>query len=120
APQSLHNNASLLHCCEKISGRYNNTSALKVWSGALVLAVLVCLLLLNQARFVDDVRLFNQSPAGLLAQEQQVRSMGSQQWDSRFIVVLADNAEQVLQQEQQLLPLLKHWQQQGWLKSWQA
>ncbi|PKM18008.1 MAG: hypothetical protein CVV11_18080 [Gammaproteobacteria bacterium HGW-Gammaproteobacteria-15] len=120
APQSLQNNASLLHCCEQISSRYNNTSALKVWSGALLLAALVCLWLLSQARFVDDVRLFNQSPASLLAQEQQVRSLGSQQWDSRFIVVLADSAEQVLQQEQLLLPLLKHWQQQGWLKDWQA
>ncbi len=120
APQSLHNNPRLLQCCERITAGYSRASSAGIWFGAVVLTALISLLLLSQARFVDDVRLFNQSPASLLAQEQQVRSLGQQQWDSRFIVVLADSAEQVLQREQQLLPLLQTWQQQGWLQGWQA
>src|SRR5690606_27642224 len=73
-----------------------------------------------QGRFSDDVRLFSQSPADLLQQEAAVRALGAQQWDSRFLVVLADNAEQALAQEHALQSTLMQWQQQGWFARWQG
>ena len=71
-------------------------------------------------QFNDDVRLFNQSPQTLIAQERQVRSVGGQNWDSRFIVVLGDSYQQLLQREQQLQPQLQRWQQQAKLSTWQS
>ncbi|WP_409522560.1 MMPL family transporter [Nitrincola sp. MINF-07-Sa-05] len=70
--------------------------------------------------FTDSVRAFNQTPALLAEQERQVRQLGAQPWDSRFLVVLADDIESVLQQEEMLKPLLHQWQQQGILSGWQA
>lgn len=84
------------------------------------LALLISLLCWFNTSFSDDVRLFNQSPAALMAEEQTVRSLGIQSWDSKFIVLLASEPEQLLQQERQLRPLLQQWQASGQLSSWQA
>jgi predicted exporter len=119
APQSLKVNQRVLRCCAAISHAYAALPRNIVLGSALV-SLLLLAGLLSQLRFADDVRLFNQSPATLLAEEQQVRTLAKQQWDSRFIVVLADTAQQVLQRETALQPLLRQWQQQGWLTGWQA
>lgn len=116
---NLRVNQRVLRYCAAIMQAYSKVSVKVLMSGA-VSAVLLLILALPQLRFADDVRLFNQSPATLLAQEQQVRALGKQQWDSRFIIVLADSAQQVLQQETALQHLLEYWQQQGWLTGWQA
>jgi predicted exporter len=119
APHSLKVNQRVLRWCAAISQAYAALPRHIVLRCALV-SLLLLAGLLSQLRFADDVRLFNQSPATLLAEEQQVRTLGKQQWDSRFIVVLADTAQQVLQRETALQPLLQQWQQQGWLTGWQA
>ena len=119
APQQLHNSYWLQQGCARITQAYKRASALWVWLIGLSASAVVVLLLL-QGRFSDDVRLFSQSPADLLQQEAAVRALGAQQWDSRFLVVLADNAEQALAQEHALQSTLMQWQQQGWFARWQG
>ncbi|WNO59540.1 hypothetical protein [Rheinheimera sp. MMS21-TC3] len=117
---SMTVNKYLLQFCANLSLKYNQAKPKWLLAvGSLALVAVSCSLLL-QIQFNDDVRLFNQSPAELLQQEQQVRSAGGQNWDSRFIVLLGDSTEQLLQHEQSLQALLHTWQQQGKLGSWQA
>ncbi len=120
AAGSLPGNARLQALCHATSMRYLATSRTTLWRSMWLSALLLAAVMASQIRFSDDVRLFNQSPASLMQQEQQMRETGGQNWDSRFIVTLADTAEQLLQQEQALLPLLRSWQQQGKLQHWQA
>ncbi|GAB59860.1 hypothetical protein [Rheinheimera nanhaiensis] len=120
APQQLHNSHWLQQGCRYINHGYQGLPAKPVWlTGIGVSAVLLTVLLL-QSRFSDDVRLFSQSPASLLQQEAEVRALGAQQWDSRFLVLLADTPQQALQQEQALQAQLAQWQQQGWFTQWQG
>jgi predicted exporter len=118
--QSMPSSKLLVRLCQRLSDFYQGFNHNKVLISAIFAAVAILTALLSQARFSDDVRLFNQSPAELIQQQQQVLLAGGQNWDSRFIVLLADNTEQLLQQEQQLTPLLQQWQQQGELQQWQA
>ncbi|HEX5792893.1 MAG TPA: hypothetical protein VFY01_06420, partial [Rheinheimera sp.] len=118
--RSLNISPLLWRLCTALSRGYNKAKPKAVLLLALPALLLVSAALLLTAQFSDDVRLFNQSPATLLAQEQQVRSAGNVQWDSRFIVVLANNHEQLLQRELALQPLLQRWQQQAKLGNWQA
>ena len=119
-PGRMQNNPLLLHGCTLISQRLNTLPASRIWFVAVLLAVALLGALMICGRFSDDVRLFNQSPASLLQQEAQVRTLGAQQWDSRFLVVLAKDTEQALQAEQQLQADLRQWQQLGWLQNWQG
>lgn len=118
--QSMPSSKYLVSFCQRISGFYLGLNRKTVLISAVIAAIAITAALISQVRFSDDVRLFNQSPAELVMQQQQVMLAGGQNWDSRFIVLLADNNEQLLQQEQQLVPLLQQWQQQGDLQQWQA
>lgn len=113
-------NRYLLRFCQVVSQSYCKASRKLVLIIGVITLILVSSALLLQVQFSDDVRLFNQSPTALLQQEQLVRSAGGQNWDSRFIVLLGDTTEQLLQQEQALQSLLLSWQQQGKLSAWQA
>ncbi|OEY68414.1 hypothetical protein BI198_01660 [Rheinheimera salexigens] len=119
-PASMTVNPYLLRFCARLSQGYCRTSPKWVLTSLVITLILVSSGLLVQMQFSDDVRLFNQSPAELLQQEQQVRHAGGQNWDSRFIVLLGDSTEQLLQHEHALQPLLHTWQQQGKLGNWQA
>lgn len=119
-PGRMQNNRCLLNACSSVSQRLDKLQAHRVWYAAVPVAALLLAALVVSGRFSDDVRLFNQSPASLLQQEAQVRALGAQQWDSRFLVVLASNSQQALQAEQQLQLSLQQWQRQGWLTSWQS
>ncbi|MDX3774791.1 hypothetical protein QE250_11745 [Chromatiaceae bacterium AAb-1] len=110
----------LASACRYVASHSNRISSRGAALSLLVLALLSTTVLFSIARFSDDVRKFTQSPPALLEQEKAVRQQTSQLWESRFLVVLGNSAEQLLQQEQQLQPLLQHWQQQGWLDNWQA
>ena len=120
ANAALQVNPRLSRLCQAISRLYQRINGRALLISASVMLLLVSALLYQQLQFSDDVRLFNQSPAALLQQEQQVRQAGGQNWDSRFIVVLAVDEEQLLQRQQALIPLLADWQQQGKLAAWQA
>ncbi|QBL10690.1 hypothetical protein E0Z06_14755 [Rheinheimera sp. D18] len=118
--RSMVVNRYLLGFCAVVSQAYCRANRKLVLITGIIILVLVSSALWRQIQFSDDVRLFNQSPAALLQQEQLVRSSGGQNWDSRFIVLLGDNTEQLLQQELALQDLLHSWQQQDKLSDWQA
>ncbi|MEH8017129.1 hypothetical protein MN202_07795 [Rheinheimera muenzenbergensis] len=120
APQQLRNSQWLQQGCQRINQGYLGLPAKPVWLAGLGISAVMLALLVLQGRFSDDVRLFSQSPARLLQQEAEVRALGAQQWDSRFLVILADNPQQALQQEQALQAQLAQWQQQGWFLQWQG
>jgi predicted exporter len=120
APGSLPGNPRLQAGCSKFSGFYQRGRPAWIWSALGVSGLLLTVGLATQLRFGDDVRLFNQSPASLLQQEQHMRQAGAQNWDSRFIVLLAEDIETLLQREQAVAPVLQHWQQHDKLKHWQA
>lgn len=117
---SMTVNKHLLLFCASLSLKYNQAKPKWVLITAIFALGLVSSCLFLHIQFNDDVRLFNQSPAELMLQEQQVRSAGGQNWDSRFIVLLGESTEQLLQHEQALQVLLHSWQQQGKLGYWQA
>ena len=117
---SLSGNAVIFRYCQRLSAAYLKAAPSQIWLWLTGIALLFSGILLSKTSFSDDVRLFNQSPAALMQQEQQMRQMGGQNWDSHFIVVLGHDIETVLQQEQAVVPLLQQWQQQGKLKHWQA
>lgn len=106
--------------CQSVANTANRISSKMAAALLVVFATVTTSTLLLTLQFSDDVRTFTQSPPALLEQEKQVRQLSSQQWESRFLVVLGETAEQLLQQEEQLQPLLQQWQQQGWLDKWQA
>ena len=120
APQQLHNSHWLQQGCRYINQSYQGLPAKPVWLAGIGVSTVLLAVLLLQGRFSDDVRLFSQSPASLLQQEAAVRALGAQQWDSRFLVLLADTPQQALQQEHALQAQLAQWQQQGWFKQWQG
>ncbi|MBU1308125.1 MAG: hypothetical protein KKE30_01170 [Gammaproteobacteria bacterium] len=120
APQQLRNSQWLQQGCRRINQGYQGLPAKPIWLAGLGISAVMLALLLLQGRFTDDVRLFSQSPASLLQQEAEVRTLGAQQWDSRFLVILADSPQQALQQEQALQAQLAQWQQQGWFLQWQG
>lgn len=120
APQQLRNSQWLQQGCQRINQGYLGLPVKPVWLAGLGISAVMLALLVLQGRFSDDVRLFSQSPASLLQQEAEVRALGAQQWDSRFLVILADNPQQALQQEQALQAQLAQWQQQGWFLQWQG
>ena len=120
APGSLPGNSRLQAGCGTISRYYQRGRPRWIWSALGVSVLLLTVGLTTMLQFGDDVRLFNQSPASLLQQEQQMRQAGGQNWDSRFIVLLAGDVETLLQREQAVVPLLQHWQQHNKLKHWQA
>ena len=111
---------AFLRCCAAISRGYTRVPAKVVLQVGLPALLAIGGSLFYLMQFNDDVRLFNQSPQTLIAQELQVRSVGGQNWDSRFIVVLGDSYQQLLQREQQLQPQLQRWQQQAKLSTWQS
>lgn len=117
---TLTGNAVVFRLCQQISQMYLQAASNRVWLGFLSAALVLSVMLLSQIKFSDDVRLFNQSPPALMQQEQQMRQVGGQNWDSRLIVMLAPDIEALLQKEQTLMPLLQQWQQQGKLEHWQA
>lgn len=120
APRQLRHSRWLDNSCTRLSLYYQGVPPLLVWLTGLCASALLTLLLLQHGRFSDDVRLFSQSPASLMQQEAEIRALGAQQWDSRFLVLLADSPEQALVQEQALQSQLNLWQQQGWFKDWQG
>ena len=83
-------------------------------------AVVSCALFLLMQEFSDDVRSFNKLDPVLLQHEQQLTKYSGQQWDSKFLLVSAEQPEQLLVNEEKLKPLLQAWQQTGMLKNWQA
>jgi predicted exporter len=117
---SMPTQPKMLAWCQALSRRYLRVNRRATLIFCLVASALTSAALLSQAQFISDVRLFNQSPPQLLAQEQHVRALSSQTWDSRFIVVLADDTEQLLQREQQLISTLARWHDEGKLRGWQA
>ncbi|MCD1596900.1 hypothetical protein [Rheinheimera aquimaris] len=117
---SMQVSPAFLRCCAAISRCYTRVPAKAVLLVALPALLAIGGSLVYLMQFNDDVRLFNQSPQALIAQERQVRSVGGQNWDSRFIVVLGDSYQQLLQREQQLQPQLQRWQQQAKLTTWQS
>lgn len=81
----------------------------------LVLVAVVALL-----RVDDDVRTLNSLDPALLAQEQQLQQMSGMHWDMRFVLVQAQQLDELLLREQQVVALLETWQRQGKLAHWQA
>lgn len=75
----------------------------------IVLAVCVALVLTMASKpvFNDDVRLLNSSPQSLINNEQRIRGILSPSWSPQAIFVKADSEQQVLELEEQLLPLLE-------------
>jgi predicted exporter len=85
--------------------------------------LLAVLYYVKPVAFNDDIRLLNASSAQLMANEKKHLTLLGQ-WDSQIIVMFADSAEQLLQQQQQLLtnlsavaPLLTHNSITTWLPS---
>lgn len=119
-PGAMQHNQTVLAACNSLFRLYLRASPKAIWFSLTTLAGLSLTLLLLSGHFNDDVRLFNQSPASLMQQEAAVRTLDNSQWESRFLVILADNSEQALQAGQAITPLLQQWQQQGWLEAWQS
>lgn len=120
AAYSLPSRPIVLNLTQAVSSFYLSRNRKIINMLVLVAVVSLPSLLTYYGRFIDDVRLFNQSPASLLAQEQLVRQFNGMQWDSRFIVVMANDSETLLRAEHKLAPLLTQWQQQGYIGRWQA
>lgn len=97
--------------------RFNRRQAWMLFGIGAMFSALLFLLLV---KFSDDVRGFNQLDPTLKQHEQQMLKLSGQQWDNKFLLVSADQSEQLLERESQLRPLLQAWQQQGLLRDWQA
>ena len=78
------------------------------WQVALVLLLLGGLSLVDN---VDDPRTFYQSSADLQSQQQQITTILNVQWDSPYILVAGDSAQQTLQRAEQLFSTLNSLQQ---------
>lgn len=88
------------------------------WRWRRLLSLLIVLLLVGllQLHHDDDIRNLQQSPASVTAEEQQLRQLLSGGTDNQFLLVKADNAQQLLQRLEHLTPkleALQHQQQLG-------
>lgn len=113
-------NAFVLSACKAVARIFASVSA-KAAFIVLALAALTAVFVLGSTQsFSDNVRLFTQSPAELMQQEQRVQTASGQGWDSRFLVLIASSDQELLEKEQQLNPLLQSWKIQGQIERWQA
>lgn len=76
-----------------------------------VVAVIVLLAVLVGVKNNDDPRSFYQSSADLIAQQQQITKILNVHWDSPYILVAGDSAQQTLQRSEQFLTVLDELQQ---------
>ncbi len=98
---------------QRLSARHSQIILVSV--PIVILSVLVTVL-----RVDDDVRTLNTMDQTLVKQEHQIQQMTGMRWDMRFILVQAENLDELLNREQQVVQLLAAWQQQGKLNDWQA
>ena len=80
--------------------------------GLLSLMLILLLTGLLRLHHDDDIRNLQQSPASVTAEEQQLRQLLSGGTDNQFLLVAADNAQQLLQRLEQLTPKLEALQHQ--------
>lgn len=71
-----------------------------------VILVAILLAVLMNVRNNDDPRSFYKSSADLIAQQQQISQILNSHWDSPYILVAGDSAQQTLQRNEQLLAVL--------------
>lgn len=88
--------------------------------GLIALAIGVSMVGLWQLKAVDDVRLLNNPPDWLQAQENLLRQATGQQPGLQFFLVEGQDAEEVLQREQRLRNALQPYVQAGMLQGIQA
>ena len=73
----------------------------------LLISVFIAALTLSKSQNVDDVRLLQTSPAGLLQQENFVKTQLNASSNSQFLLIQANSVEAGLQKEEALRPLLE-------------
>ncbi|MCE9680353.1 MMPL family transporter [Shewanella sp. AS1] len=80
---------------------------------AVGIALLIGITGLSQLRVNDDIRALQKSPEAVMQQEQQVRQLLSGGTDNQFLLVSADDPQQLLQRLEALSEPLEKLQQQG-------
>ena len=92
----------------------------RIKAGLALAIVLFCGSILMEARFQDDVRLLQTSPAELLQQEQEVQTLLGGFSSSQYLLIRCQEIEQCLQSEEEIIPELSRMKEKEFISGFQA